>query len=252
VTGREPDSRVRLPWLRQAWREVTFVHWRYPRSVLQPLVPPGLTVQECDGTAWVTLLPFRMQDVRLAGTPPLPGLSTFPETNLRTYVLGPDGRAGLWFFSLDVASTWLAIGARLMLGAPYFRAWLAIDVAAGRRYAGIRAGRPRVRYRLRAEPGEVLAPSELDVWLTHRWRAYTRHAGTLVETPVRHEPWPLRGAAVTALTETLTTAAGLPAPGAPALAHYSEGVTDVAFGPPLLPALTAGRTPAVRGAAAGR
>jgi pimeloyl-ACP methyl ester carboxylesterase len=27
----------------------------------------------------------------------------FPETDVRTYVVGPDGREGLWFFSLDAA-----------------------------------------------------------------------------------------------------------------------------------------------------
>jgi hypothetical protein len=33
------------------------------------------------------------------------------------------------------------------------------------------------------------------------------------------------------LDESLTAAAGLPAPPEAALAHYSDGVADVAFGP---------------------
>ena len=68
------------------------------------------------------------------------------------------------------------------------------------------------------------------MWLTSRWRAYTHRFGRLWETPVEHEPWPLRDAAVDVLDETLTTAAGLPAPTAEPLVHFSEGVRHVRFG----------------------
>jgi uncharacterized protein YqjF (DUF2071 family) len=230
VTGRWPDSDVRLPLLRQAWRVVTFVHWRYPASVVQPLLPPGLAVDEQDGSAWVSLIPLQMRDVRLAGTPPLPGLSTFPETNLRTYVRGPDGKEGIWFFSLDAASTWITVGARLLLGAPYFRSRLEIRTGTAVRYHGTRPGWRRAQYQAEVLPGAAAGSGELDVWLTHRWRAYTSHGGWLLEVPVRHEPWPLRSVTVSRLDQSLTAAAGLPAPPEPALTHYSDGVTDVAFG----------------------
>jgi uncharacterized protein YqjF (DUF2071 family) len=226
-----PDTDIGIPLLLQAWRTVTFVHWRYPRRVLQPLLPSGLTIEEHDGSSWVSLTPMRMQDVRLPGMPAVPRLSTFPETNLRTYVRGPDGRPGLWFFSLDAASTWITVGARLLLGIPYFRAGMGIvEIGDGVGYTGRRAGRGPA-YHLRVQPGKPIQPSGHDLWLTHRWRAYTRHAGRLLEIPVRHEPWPLQAATVTMLDESLTAAAGLPAPPEDALAHYSDGVADVAFGP---------------------
>lgn len=233
MTSAQPDSGIRVPLLRQAWQTVTFVHWRYPGAPLQRLMPSGLTVEEYDGSAWLTLTPLRMRDVRLAATPAVPGLSAFAETNLRTYVRGPAGRPGLWFFSLDAACAWITIGARLMLGAPYFRAELDITAAdGGVRYAGARKGRTAAAYRLHARPGPEIEPADLDLWLTHRWRAYTRHAGRLLEIPVRHEPWPLQAATVTMIDESLTAAAGLPAPGRVALAHYSTGVAGVAFGTP--------------------
>lgn len=212
---------------------VTFVHWRYSKSLLQPLMPPGLDVEQHDGSAWVTLTPLQMRDVRLSRTRavPVPGPRTFAETNLRTYVRGPDGRPGVWFFSLDAANDWITIGARLMLGAPYHRAELDIRAGDGLLYTGMRAGRATATYRLHVQPGQHMKPTALDVWLTHRWRAYTRHAGLLLEIPVRHEPWPLQTATVTNVEESLTAAAGLPAPHAAALAHYSDGVTGVAFGP---------------------
>src|SRR5437660_7938168 len=118
VTCAAPDSGVRVPLLRQAWRTVPFVHWRYPAAALQAQLPDGMTVEEYDGSAWLTLTPLQMRDVRLPAMPAVPRLSVFPETNLRTYVRGPAGRPGVWFFSLDAASTWITIGARLLLGAP--------------------------------------------------------------------------------------------------------------------------------------
>ncbi|NUR31675.1 MAG: DUF2071 domain-containing protein, partial [Catenulispora sp.] len=96
-------------------------------------------------------------------------------------------------------------------------------------YAGRRVG-GRVSYRLRVRPGEPLRPSERDVWLTSRWRAYTRRLGRIWETPVEHEPWPLADAAVDGLEQTLTRAAGLPAPLGEPVVHFSPGVSHVRLG----------------------
>ncbi len=68
------------------------------------------------------------------------------------------------------------------------------------------------------------------MWLTSRWRAYTRRLGVLWETPVEHEPWPLTDATVDVMEETLTTAAGLPSPVGEPLVHFSKGVRHVRLG----------------------
>ena len=39
-----------------------------------------------EGTAWVGVVPFRMEKTRLRGLPPLPGTDRFPEANVRTSV----------------------------------------------------------------------------------------------------------------------------------------------------------------------
>ncbi|MDX6227501.1 MAG: uncharacterized protein QOI76_891, partial [Frankiales bacterium] len=46
--------------MRQEWRRLTFLHWPYEPAVVQRLLPPGLTVETYDGTAWVALVPFEM------------------------------------------------------------------------------------------------------------------------------------------------------------------------------------------------
>ncbi|MEU2376126.1 YqjF family protein [Streptomyces misionensis] len=221
------EQRVRLPALRAAWLTQTFVHWSYPAEQVQRLLPDGLTVDTCDGRAWVSLTPFVMAGVRVPGSPL--AVPPFAETNLRTYALGRDGRDGLWFLSLEVASP-VMLAARA-IGAPYHLGRLRLSRDGDAlTYAGVR-GRGGPSYRLTVRPGEPLRPTRRDVWLTSRWRAFTRGFGVLWETPVEHEPWPLRAAHIEGLDETLTRAAGLPPPAEEPLAHFSDGVRTVRFAP---------------------
>ena len=224
------EETVRTAVLRGGWLTLSFIHWRYDADVIQAMLPDGLVVDTYDGSAWVTLAPFLMSDVRPPLLPTTGRIGTFPETNLRTYVRGPRGRDGLWFFSLEADSAPMVLAARAVVGAPYFVGKLSIDERDGViTYAGVRRG-GSPSYRVVVRAGAPIEPSERDVWLTGRWRAYTRHLGRWLETPVDHEPWPLREATVLELDESLTAAAGLPAPEGEPLAHWSEGVRDVRIG----------------------
>ncbi|MFF4487872.1 YqjF family protein [Streptomyces sp. NPDC001544] len=223
------EQRIRVPALRAGWLTQTFVHWAYPPEAVQALLPDELVVDEYEGAAWVGLTPFVMADVRPSVVPAaLPGPPTFAETNLRTYVRHRGGRDGLWFLSLEVACP-LMLGARA-IGAPYHAGTLRVArdagtvVYEGSRWSG------RASYRLVVRPGDPVRPTERDVWLTSRWRAYTRRLGRLWQTPVEHEPWPMARASVDVLEETLTAAAGLPPPEGRPVVHFSEGVRHVRLG----------------------
>src|SRR4051794_25391122 len=94
---------VRLPLMFQSWCDLTFLHWRVPPDQLREHVPAPLTIDVCDGSAWVGVTPFMLRNLRPPLLPALPWISNFAETNCRTYVRAPDGSAGIWFFSLDAA-----------------------------------------------------------------------------------------------------------------------------------------------------
>ncbi|MFI6360782.1 YqjF family protein [Streptomyces sp. NPDC050743] len=174
----------------------------------------------------VSLTPFVMAGARPPGVPA--ALPSFAETNLRTYVRARDGRDGLWFLTLEVSSP-VMLAARL-IGAPYHLGHLTLSRAGDVvTYAGARGHGGR-SYRVVVLPGEPVQPSPRDVWLTSRWRAFTRGCGVLWQTPVEHEPWPLRAARLDDLQETLTREAGLPPPAQEPLVHFSDGVHKVRFG----------------------
>ena len=233
MSGREPEEEVQSPAAQQRWDTMTFLHWRYGVDDLQPMLPAGLDVDTHDGTAWVSITPFLMKDFRIGPLPALPGISTFPETNVRTYVRAPDGRDGLWFFSLEADSVPTVVGASSLYGVPYQFADMEVDESDVVRYRSRRREKPEIAHDISVRPkGVCESPSELDHWLTGRWRAYSVIAGRLARVPVQHQPWPLWDAELVHLEQTLLAAAGLPEPAAEPLVQYSPGV-DVRLGVPV-------------------
>ena len=212
---------------------MTFLHWRYDAQAIRPFLTSGLEVDTHDGAAWVSITPFLMKDFRLGPLPAVPGVSTFPETNVRTYVRGPDGRDGLWFFSLEADSVPTVLGASSLYGVPYEYAHMDVEEGQVVRYRSQRREKPEIGHDISVRPGDpCTSPSELDHWLTGRWRAYSTVAGRLTRVPVQHQPWPLWDAEVVKLEQTLLGAAGLSEPAEDPLVQYSPGV-DVRLGVPI-------------------
>lgn len=214
--------------MHQHWRWLTFLHWRYPAEAVQRLLPDRLAVETFDGVAWVGLVPFLMDDVRPPALPSLPWLGRFPETNVRTYVHGPDGQTGIWFLSLDAERLLAVLTARASYGLPYF--WSAMRVARDGDRLSYRArrrwpGPAGARCDARVSFGDELAePSAFDHFLTARYRLYSTLAGRLVVADAEHPPWTLRRAAVQQLSQDLVRAGGLPAPDHEPVVHASDGV----------------------------
>ncbi|MER6580827.1 DUF2071 domain-containing protein [Nonomuraea sp. NPDC001023] len=230
-----PSPRVALPVMCHRWAHITFVHWRYPVEAVRELVPDELAVETMDGSAWVGVTPFLMEDVRVPGLPAVPWLSAFPETNCRTYVRDARGRSGVWFLSLDAGRLLAVLGGRSGYGLPYH--WSDMSVRIDRRRRRYRCrrrwpGTPGVRCDAEAEVGGVLREHEQDElahFLTARHRLFTRVAGRLAAAEVEHPPWPLQHVELSGLDQDLLRAAGLPDPAGPPLLHASPGV-DVRVG----------------------
>src|ERR1700685_3030536 len=107
--------------MQQTWHDLLFAHWPVPAATLKSVIPEPLALDTIDGYGWVGEVPFRMSGIRAHGMPPLPGLSRFPELNVRTYV-SYRGKPGVYFFSLDAANLPAVWAARRFYHLPYFYA----------------------------------------------------------------------------------------------------------------------------------
>jgi uncharacterized protein YqjF (DUF2071 family) len=199
------------PWVQaQSWVDLAFLHWRLDHAELQRLVPESVELQSFDGSAWLGLTPFLLTGFRLRGVPPLPFVSTFPELNVQTYVTH-DGKPGLWFFSLDAASTIAVEAAKRLYKLPYNRAQMQYEqVGEFVHFESARAGATfSSRYRgvgdfFHAEPGS------LEEFLTERYCLYTEDGGRLYRADIHHPRWHLQQGDARV---DLNTMAPLPLPG---------------------------------------
>jgi uncharacterized protein len=215
---------------RQTWHDLLFAHWPVPADDLRPHVPDGLDVQEFDGTSWIGVVPFRMSGVMRRYVPDIPGISAFPEINVRLYV-ERDGRPGVWFLSLDAANRLAVWAGRQFFHLPYHYARMSIvEDGSTFRYDSRRPGATfAARY---APTSDVYRAAEgtLEHWLTERYCLYAQAGdGSLWRNDVHHAPWPLQHAETAIDENTMLAPHRLTLSGPPAHLHFARRVDVVVW-----------------------
>ena len=224
----QPRYQIERPVMTQQWQQLTYLHWPVAPAAVSALLPPGLDVDTFGGTAWVGLVPFRMVDIAFSDTPAIPYFGTFPETNVRTYVTGPQG-PGVWFHSLDITRVLPVAVARLTYRLPYMWGAMAIErngdritYTARRRWP--RVGSPASAVTVDIGP-KIEEPSPFEHFVSARWGLYTMLGSRLAFGRVEHEPWPLYEATPVAVEDDFVAAAGYSQPVGEPHAMYSPGVS---------------------------
>jgi uncharacterized protein len=213
------------PWvMAQSWHDLLFAHWPIAPEAVRQLITPQLALDTFDDQCWVGVVPFWMSGVRARGLPAIPGVSRFPELNVRTYVTN-DGKPGVYFFSLDAASQLAVKTARAIYHLPYFHADMKAEPAG-----------PEIVYRSVRHDGEAefhgrygpVAPTQrhspgtLEHWLTERYCLYTVHNGIVYRGEIHHAPWPLQDAAAEIFTNSMATATSIILPDTKPLLHFAR------------------------------
>jgi len=233
--------------LSQSWNDVLFAHYAMEPSTLRAVVPQELTLELYGGAAWLTISPFSVSHVRPSGVPPLPGISFFPQLNVRTYVT-LDGKPGVYYLSVDAASLGAVWFARLFFRMQYWHASIQVsgDTIHARKPSG--AGIQFLARRLHG-PGErkqteifdatyvpegepdTPKPGSLDHFLTERYCTYSLYRKQCYRTEIHHQPWPLQKATVAVRTNRLAEPLGLTLPEGPDLCHFSRSVKTLVWAP---------------------
>lgn len=210
--------------MKQTWHDLLFAHWPLPPAALRPLVPAGLSLDTFEGQSWIGVIPFWMSGVRARGLPPLPGLSRFPELNVRTYVTY-NSKPGVYFFSLDAANLPAVWSARKFFHLPYFHAAMSSKDENDRiRYSSHRhpgSAEFRGYYRPISE-ARFREQGSLADFLTARYCLYTTHRNHVYRCDIHHCPWPLQDAEAEIEQNTMAAAAGIHLPDSRPLLHFSR------------------------------
>ncbi len=234
-TAHRPEALPGTPWvMRQRWNDLLFAHWPVPIAAVERLLPEGLVADTFEGSAWLGVVPFTMDQIQLRGLPSMPGANRFAELNLRTYVRERNtNQSGVYFFSLDATNPLAVAVARLRFHLPYYWARMQVSYGDGAginrevaytsaRLLSARPARFRARYR---SLGQV-AHGPAEHFLTARYSLYTTDwQGKLLRGRIHHLPWPLERAEAEFEVNELPQAFGLSLPQTQPLLHYSRELT---------------------------
>jgi uncharacterized protein len=209
--------------MQQTWNDLLFAHWPVAPETLRPLVPSAVPLDTFNGQCWVAVTPFHMTGVRSRWSPSLPGLSAFPELNVRTYV-NYGGKPGVFFFSLDAGRRLAAWAARATYHLPYFFARMKVAGQNGSiDYHSVRSSKAEFRGSYRpVAPVLIRRPGTLEHWLSERYCLYTVVRNSVHRAEIHHEQWPLQDAEAEISANTMASAAGIPLPEVPPLLHFSK------------------------------
>jgi len=237
-TEHRPWPLPKGPWvMTQTWEDLLFAHWPIDPDELRRVIPAPLTLDTYEGQAWIGIVPFNITAFRPRWLPSIPRITTFPELNVRTYVVVGD-KPGVYFFSLDAANWPAVIGARLWFHLPYVFAQMSVrhnvDWVV---YDSVRKDRS-------APPGAFHAsyiinghlnyapPGSLPHWLTERYCLYAvGPRNQVIRGEIHHAKWPLQPATAKIEVNTLPLPGGLRLPNVPPLLHFAKKI-DVAMWPP--------------------
>lgn len=199
-TAQRPYPLPTEPWaMTQVWDHLLFCHWPVPVEILREHVPTILNIDLFEGQAWIGIIPFEVNNMRVRGMPKIPLLNSYLELNVRTYVTYKN-TPGVYFFSLDVDKLQMVLAAKIGSLLPYRKAIMELDVKDDHtcfrsNLDDVEKEHFALRYRALTEP---YLPDEtsLHYWLFERYCFFLVKYKNLYRGDIHHDRWRVSGAEV--------------------------------------------------------
>ncbi len=181
------------PWIAsQLWKHLLFINYPVDEHTVGKIIPEGLEVDTFDGKAWITVLPFKIENFTVRRIP-LKGIDQFLELNVRTYVRR-NGKPGVYFFRLDAEKIMDVFGARFAT-LTYYNAEM--EMTKGRNsgtyhYLSRRKSNRQVVFEATFRPSEktrVAEEGSLTKWLADRYFLFSECGKSIFEGPIHHRAW---------------------------------------------------------------
>jgi len=217
---------------RQSWTKLAFIHYKVDFDNLRALVPKKFDIDLFEGEAWVSIVPFFMEDVMHGNLPSVYPFRQFPELNLRTYVVY-DGKPGVFFFSLDAQNIPIVLMGNLLYGIPYKYSRMRYEVNNSIYVFKSKRLTDNVKFEATIEVlGEEYSAKEgsLEEWLSERYCFYsTNLLNNNCRVEIHHKKWPLQKCKINIIENELLSAVGLNVDEDSVLCNFSSGVDVVSF-----------------------
>lgn len=214
----------------QEWNDVIFLHYKVDLIKLQQFVPKEITVDLFDNEAWISIVVFRMENVRPRFLPPFKPFSNFEEINIRTYVKH-NGVSGVYFLSIEAEKLLPCILAKSISELPYRHSNIS------RKNQKITSNNKKFSesinfdYRIGKSLEEK---SALEIWLTERYALF-QDSGKFINTyDIHHIEWPVQEVEINNLIINYPRFSKL-LNNNPNLVQYSKGVEVIAWGKNKIP-----------------
>jgi uncharacterized protein YqjF (DUF2071 family) len=197
------------------------------------LLPEWLEVDTFQGSAWLGIVPFWLDRVKLRGMPQVPGIRSFPDLNLRTYVRDQFTRTpGIYCFSFDASNLLAVLAARGFYSLPYHWSNMRLEQRSEREFAFYSRRilwNDEVVFNARYRglgPTSRLAEHRsgtLEYFVTERNCLFsTDRTGRPVRNNLHYVPWPLEEAQAEIERNDLAASIGLTLPKTDPVLHYSR------------------------------
>tara|TARA_X000001036_G_scaffold95251_2_gene87881 strand:+ start:11279 stop:11950 length:672 start_codon:yes stop_codon:yes gene_type:complete len=212
----------------QSWKHLSFLHWEVDPEKLSLHLPEGLELDLFDGKAYVGTIPFEMKNVRPRWFFSVPGISNFPEFNVRTYVT-MDGKPGVFFLTLDAQSRITCFHAPRSYGLPYRYAKCKLTANSEQYKWSSRRSSDGAELKGECKPTGIARSAKqgsLEYFLFERYCLYTFHKGLLHRAYTQHDPWVYKTAEAIIESNSLTESydLGIENLTQPDCVHISSGV----------------------------
>lgn len=215
--------------MHQTWSELLFIHIEVEPESLRKILPSKLDLDLFESKAYVSLVPFKMENIRPVFTQNLPYFSSMNEFNLRTYVKFKDQNA-VYFFSLDADKSFHIEFARKFFKLNYLKAKLSYDSASNPKY--FKSTRIDKRdYQTQAEIKFSINPEiinintdSLDHWLTNRYSYLEQKGKKVFQGKLDHPQWQLQRATLVKFEENLLEKYQIKAISDQYLCHYAKTI----------------------------
>ncbi|WP_144510376.1 YqjF family protein [Bacillus sp. FJAT-22090] len=224
------------PWIMtQEWHHVLFLHWPVSPEEVRELIPSELELDLYDNRAWIGLVFFQVKRNRGRLMPPVPGLQSYLELNVRTYVTYK-GKSGVHFFSLDASHPIIVKLTTLGNFLPYRYADISFSHYKIFSIKSIYMHKHALAENLITTFKPIARPVKstfFNHWLTERYCLWTKTKGKLYRIDISHSPWVLQDVIGQTYENTMASYIKNDFQLKSPVAHYSK-MKKARFFPPIL------------------